>query len=151
MQKECKSMILSFAQLLALTEDEQTTLLKIDVKNGAQGCEFLFYTGHSHMAERVLNKRRNSWRNLILNKVSKQLFLDCSWTMTNTHVYNKLLSFGHFWLTKKKVHVHLFVYFLWLLWGAAEDGMEAIVSMGFGIWHMFSKRDKLDHWKMSQE
>lgn len=29
--------------------------------------------------------------------------------------------------------------------------MEAIVSMGSGMEHVFSKKDKLDHWGMSQE
>lgn len=75
MQKESKRMILPFAQLrkqnhcqkhvhrlkdvqqiLALIGDEQATLLKIDVRSGAQGCEFLFYTGHTWRREFLIEE-----------------------------------------------------------------------------------------------
>lgn len=44
-------------QILALIGDEQATLLKIDVKNGAQGCEFLLYTGHTRQSEFLIEEK----------------------------------------------------------------------------------------------
>lgn len=134
--------------------DEQATLLKIDVKSGAQGCEFLFYTRHAWQREFLIKEgivvEISFW-----TKFPSNFFLNLA-EQWQTHIFNKLLSFKHFLINKKKmVYAHLFDYFsffclLWLLW-SGEGGMETIVFMRFRIWHVFSKKDKLDHWKMSQE